>query len=97
PLHKLKQQRGLAHAWLGNERQETAASFDAIEQRGQCFAVRRAEVEETWVRRNAERLFTKLIEFQKHSLHLSFFGIAASTGRFRRSCNSSGVRNDGSK
>src|SRR6266849_6447363 len=65
-FQQMEQERGLAHPGLSDQGQESESRFNAVEQRRQGFAMRRTEIEESWIGRNPEWLFSKTKEFQKH-------------------------------
>ena len=57
PFQQMEEQRGLAHTWLGNERQESSTGIDAVTQGRQGFTMARAKIEEARVGRHTKRLF----------------------------------------
>src|ERR1700691_5106162 len=65
----LVKQRGLAHSWRGNQRQETSTGLRTIGKRGHSLAMLLTEIEETRVRRNSERFLSKLVIVEKHLRH----------------------------
>ena len=76
----LVEQGSLAHAGLGDQRQESAVGFRAVHQRSERLAVLLAHVQEARVGRHAERLLDEAEVFEEHYDALSApEGIEAST------------------
>src|SRR5208282_790887 len=80
-FHKPIQNGGFSHSRVGDERHESTAGFDAIQESGEGLAVRTTRIKVRGVWSNAKRLFAETVEIQEHRGGPPFLRLDAAHGR----------------